>query len=177
MIYFTVIAYFLILIILSLIPNKKEFLFSGKLIFLFRIFFPSWKFFDESTDLYYIKFRVSINYSDEDFSNWELCPQKLKRNWYQFVFNPNGNVSLACDTILNHLYYEIYNNQDDNIYISNLEETTSYKITQNMLQYYIKQNNTHYNYYQFKISVLNNDLEEDLLISSIYKSEHNEHIT
>lgn len=158
--------------ILSLIPDKKEFQFSGKIIFLFRIFFPSWKFFDVSSDMYYIKYRCNTNLESIIESEWILCPPKLERNISQFIFNPQGNIALACDTIQNHLITDIYDLQSENKSFTEIENTNSYKIIQNMIKFFISKNNITSAQYQFKIATLNQDNEEDdIFISRIYLSE------
>jgi hypothetical protein len=158
--------------LLSLIPDNKQFQFSGKIIFLFRIFFPSWKFFDVSSDMYYIKYRSNNIIEKIEQCEWILCPPKLERNISQVIFNPQGNIALACDTIQNHLLTDIYELQGDNKSFSELEKTTSYKIIQNMITFFISKTNETSFQYQFKIASLDQDNEEDdIFISPIYISE------
>lgn len=141
-----------------------------KFIFLFRIFFPSWKFFDESSYLYYLKFRYCKEDEDITLAEWQFCPPKLNRNLMQLLINPDGNIALACESTLQHFYSDLYERQSVHHTIE-LTVLTSYKNIQNLVQYYTEQIAKDFGKYQFKVSVINELEEEDIIVSVIHSRE------
>lgn len=142
----------------------------SKFIFLFRIFFPSWKFFDESSYLYYLKFRYCKDDEDITLAEWQFCPPKLNRNFIQLLINPDANIALACESTLQHFYSDLYE-QQSTINIINLTEITSYKNIQNLVQYFTRLIDNDFEKYQFKVSVMNELEEEDIIVSVIHSRE------
>lgn len=143
-----------------------------KFIFLFRIFFPSWKFFDESSYLYYLKFRYCKEDEDITLAEWQFCPPKLNRTRKQLLINPYGNIALACESTLQHFYSDLYERQSTNNFIA-LAEFTSYKNIQNLVQYFARLIDNDFEKYQFKVSVMNELEEEDIIVSVIHSREEN----
>jgi|GEM_PF-2332717 len=139
----------------------------SKFIFLFRLFFPSWKFFDESSYLYYLKYRFACENEDISQIEWQLCPPKLNRNFMQIVLNPDGNIALACESTLQHFYSDLYESQSSNNSIV-LVELTSYKNLQNLVEFYADKFDKDFCYYQFKIAIMNGIEEEDIMVSKVH---------
>lgn len=145
----------------------------SKFIFLFRIFFPSWKFFDESSYLYYLKFRYCKEDEDITLAEWQFCPPKLNRNLAQLVLNPNGNIALACESTLQHFYSDLYERQTTNNN-NELDKLTSYKNIQNLVQYFAEIIDNGFGQYQFKVSVMNELEEEDIIVSKVHSRDADE---
>lgn len=140
----------------------------SKFIFLFRIFFPSWKFFDESSYLYYLKFRYCKEGEDITLVEWQFCPPKLNRTRLQLLINPDGNIALACESTLQLFYSDLYERQNANNTID-LTGLTSYKNIQNLVQYFARLLNDGFGKYQFKVLVINEkEIEEDIIVSVIH---------
>lgn len=143
-----------------------------RFIFLFRLFFPSWKFFDESSYLYYLKFRYCKENEDITLVDWQFCPPKLNRNLKQMLINPDGNISLACESTLQHFYSDLYERQSTNNF-KELAELTSYKNIQNLVKYFAEIIDKDFGKYQFKVSIMSELEEEDIIVSVIHSKEEN----
>lgn len=136
--------------------------------FIFRIFFPSWKFFDDSGVIYALKYRVCTKIEEMESAPWAVCPPKLKRSWRQLIANPWGNVALACDSVVQHLSASI-NEAVDNDDLIQLSNSVSYQTAQNMAQYFCRQTGLEYRFYQFKLTEQSRDAADtDVMISPVY---------
>lgn len=69
-----------------------------------RAFFPSWRFFDDIGDMPVLWLRVQRQGAPpEDFEPWQPCLPTPKRSGSMLVWNPDGNLRLAYDSLLMHL--------------------------------------------------------------------------
>lgn len=162
-IYFVAFLFILMTFLAFFTPlNKHQF--SSRYFFVFRIFFPSWKFFDSSSEMYFLKYRII----DDIEQVWYDCPPKLDRKWQSLIINTDANIALACDSAIKHLCTDIYDLQnskdeiDTNIDLTN---TNSYKIINNIIEYFIE-NKVYDISYQFKIVALSSTQSEDIILIS-----------
>lgn len=122
----------------------------------FRIFFPSWRFFEAPGD------RLSFSVMSENLSSWhEVSFRQPQRRFFIFFGNPIGNETMACYNLLEHFVQDletIKTNEDT-------ELLTSFQLLQNMAADEIQKIEKDFKKYKFKISL--ND-EDDLLISDWY---------
>lgn len=119
----------------------------------FRIFFPSWRFFEAPGD------RLSFSVMSESQSFWhEVSFHQPIRRFLIFFWNPIGNEKMARYNLLEHFVQDL---EATNTY-EDTELLTSFKLLQNMAAEEIKKIEKDFKKYKFKISL--ND-EEDLLIS------------
>lgn len=163
-----VIAIIVLLLAGVVFSNSGKRRFNSKYMFIFRIFFPSWKFFDDSGVIYALKYRVCTKIEEMESAPWAACPPKLKRSWYQLMVNPKGNIALACDSVIQHLSASI-NEVIDSDSQFQLSDSASYKVAQNMVLYFCRQTEHDYRFYQFKLTEQNHDTTyTDVMISPIY---------
>lgn len=114
----------------------------GKAVFLFRAFFPSWRFFDDLADVPQLEFRWSR--LGEELGPWVLAFEKPKFKFSSLVLNPRGNFALANQSLLSQLLSDLSDLQGgDGTMLSSdraqekIEELTSYRLVKNHVQYQV----------------------------------------
>jgi hypothetical protein len=95
-------AYFGVLS-LSLVFRKRTF--RGPWLFLFRAFFPNWQFFHKvgSVPHLYIRYQDALG----AWSEWQWFYPRRKRHWADLFHNPQGNLLLAQQNLVDHLSSDI----------------------------------------------------------------------
>lgn len=162
MLIFSLCLYFLIITILSVIKTPKI---ENQTLNLFKSMFPSWKFFDESTDTPVLLFRTIQN---EIYSEWNICLPPPKNQWYKLLINPNGNFYLAHHSQIQQLLSELTHFDETKIDLFHLEN--SYLIVENFVRFELKKRKI-LDGFQFKLSSIqlidqkNFKIIEDILIS------------
>lgn len=129
-----------------------------------RLLFPSWKFFDRPGHLIRLDYR--LQHADSAItSNWQPVLQSQKRTWTCLFLNPQGNLHLACQSLVEQLVTQIQNtpeNQLDSIF-----ESTSYQLVKNLAYSHAIQNSglkNQYSFFQLRITID----EDDTLVSPLY---------
>jgi hypothetical protein len=156
------ICYFSALIAFSLLKRSAPSGSLGKVIQLFRAFFPSWRFFedfDEAPVLYY-----RLETGDGSYGTWERCLEKPKRRALDLVFNPHGNYVLAAGSLVQQLLSDIEQVEDSKP--DEAEKLVSYQLTKNLVSYQIKKHQAHARAARFQFKISANT--EDLLLSPSY---------
>jgi len=143
---------------------------ATKLRYLFRSLFPSWQFFAAVTEVPVLYLRISQD--GQNFSPWENALKKPARHWYSLFLNPEGNLFLACNSLLQQAEVEIGDLSP--IEAENYESSVSFNLIKNLVQFCLRQSENNYSHFQFKIGrvLQGSDLQapEDFLISIIYQS-------
>jgi hypothetical protein len=122
----------------------------------FRIFFPSWRFFEAPGD------RLSFAVMSESTSSWhEVSFHQPQRRFLNYFWNPFGNEKMACYNLLEHFVQDLEATKT----YEDTESLISFKLLQNMAALEIQKIEKDFKKYKFKISL--ND-EDDLLISDWY---------
>ena len=104
------------------------------------------------------------------FSEWKSGHEKLRRSFSSVLINPKGNLEHAYNSLLQQL--ESDKEDTDEEKSNDLEFSTSYQLTKNLIEFKIKSSNSDSNYFQFKLtSTLQGAPEdkEDILISLVHK--------
>ena len=164
-----VVIYFFVLFALSRLQTPPV---PGRILYLFRAFFPSWKFFDDYGDVPILFYRMSG--SEKKFGDWVPCLARPKRRLRSFLVNPEGGFYLACTSLLEQVISELEEFEDGGV--ENFERTVSYQLIHNLVRFQIGQRpaSGQSSFYQFKIcsclEELSKPIREDVLISSIYLS-------
>ena len=128
----------------------------GKAVFLFRAFFPSWRFFDDLADVPQLEFRWSR--VGEELGPWILAFETPPFKFSSLVLNPKGNFALANQSLLSQLLSDLSDLQGsqggdgamlsscqggDGAMLSSdqahekIEELTSYRLVKNQVQYQV----------------------------------------
>lgn len=114
-----------------------------------RAFFPSWRFFDDIGDMPVLWLRVQREgASAEDFEPWQPCLPMPKRSWAMLVWNPEGNLRLAYDSLLMHLL------TDADEQPARLSDSVSYQLTEQLVAFQLRQDPQASSVvrYQFKVT-------------------------
>jgi hypothetical protein len=126
-----------------------------KFFFLLRVFFPSWKFFDDAGSL------PKLFYQTEGQSDWIEVSQNPKWSWSYLFLNPVGNFNHALDSLIDQLLIEALSSNPET-----LSASAPYRLVQNWIQKQIRQNHTQIpaSRFLFKISIAL-PTPDDVLIS------------
>jgi len=135
---------------------------SEFLLTFFKPLFPSWKFFDESTDTPVLLYK----YVEE--SEWKIAMPVPARRWFNFLWNPSGNLYLAYHSHMQQLMGDLTHFDDNKLH--EFHEHISYQITENFL----KQKNLTRPFH-FKISAIEKTpagfiILEDIILSQEIRS-------
>ena len=155
-----IVIYFVLILILVLAKRRY---FNSRLLQLLRIFFPSWRFFediDEPPQLYY-----RTGTEPNSFTHWRPCIEKIERKWHQLFLNAQGNTVLAYQTLLHQLIDEIAELPDEER--KDLEKKVSYQLAKRLARLSIPHPYLH-THFQFKLC----SGADDLLISPSYSLEN-----
>ena len=95
---------------------------------LFRVFFPSWKFFDghsETPDLFYREVKAA-----EQYGEWITCiPKTGNRSWKNLFINTRENYLFAAHALVEYLKNDVTDGSDP---------TTSIQLVTNLVRFQIK---------------------------------------
>lgn len=134
-----------------------------------RALFPSWRFFDDIGDAPLLMVRVATS-DDEaaiDTAPWEPCLPTPRRRVTDVLWNPQGNLRLAYDSLLMHLLTDI----DE--HVGPIGSAVSFQLTEQLVAYQLR---THARTdrivrYQFKLMTLaagaSPEQAQDVLISGV----------
>jgi hypothetical protein len=156
-------VFFLFLILVFLFTMARPVYCQSRWLHVFRVFFPSWKFFDEVGEIATLRYRFEAK--ENEWSEWLNFPTKTKMKWYFLFFNPQVNFHLAGQSavqILGEMSMEHAGSAKD---FFQLQE---YRIVQNLVAYVIVEERKLERFgYQFKIEVE----QGDILVSPNYRQE------
>ena len=141
----------------------------SQLLFLFRGFLPSWKFFEESGEIPELWIRQGlITEQNETWQAWTPCLRKLKRSPLIFLWNPHGNLRHAEDTLLQHLVDLI---NDPRAHENQIENSVPFQLILNLVRSQIREDSL--SHFQFKVVGIlpghTTQKMDDLLVSPIYR--------
>jgi len=156
---FLLFAFFALLAVFSLSRRTQL---EGRALFLFRAFFPSWRFFEDLGDAPTILFRTSVD--DAEFGEWQPCLRKIRRRWYHLFLNPEGNRLLACSSAAQLLLADI--EEADEADPGALENTVSYRVIRDWVRYRIHQMLPESASVSYQFKVLAGD--DEVLLSPVY---------
>lgn len=127
------------------------------LLHFFKPLFPSWKFFDESTDTPVLLYKML------DETQWKLAVPLPHRHWSHLFFHPKGNLYLAYHSHMQQLMGDL--TAFDEKRLDEFQHHISYKITANFVKV-LKPPRP----YHFKVSAIKKEGEgfvvlEDILLS------------
>lgn len=161
-------AFFILVVALSLLKTRYI---EGRAIFLLRALFPSWRFFEEITEIPRLSYRW--DQGNTEFGPWTQCFEKPKRKLSNFILNPEGNLLFAYGGILQHLLHDLENIEEDKT--EEFMGSTSYQLVMNLARFHIRQQKeiSENLKFQFKISTLlqgeDDRALEDVFISATHQ--------
>lgn len=100
----TVIACCFVVALLFLTANTS-WLVPGRGMMLLRVLFPSWRFFEELTEIPYLELRWARG--GESLGSWQPALRRPSRRWSALLLNPEVNLALAEQSLLQQLESDI----------------------------------------------------------------------
>lgn len=136
-----IVLYFLILLVTLMVTTKTV---QGPWLFLFRAFFPNWKFYHSLgwQPQLYVRTRRQMQSPDElegktllwtPWSPHSLIYPRAKRNFFNLFHNPNVNIALAHQNLVEHLANDLQALHEH----QNAHDLVSYKLVNRFVQYSI----------------------------------------
>jgi hypothetical protein len=120
----------------------------------FKIFFPSWKFFDDSTLWPKLEYQVNDG-------NWQEFTQRPKVHAFNILFNPDNLVLLNFQTHIQKMLMNLsYLSEID---LENYSKSVDYQQASHFLEYFLRQGNPQLQNFQFKFKI---SLASELIVSS-----------
>ncbi len=159
-------------VVLGLTRLKPRY-FKHRAFLLFRVFLPSWRFFEDMGEVPKLYFRFGIE--DGALGEWLAVEQPESRGLGSLFLNARGNLFLAGNSLVEQLLGDVAElSQAGEVRVSQLRKTVSYRLLGRWVVWQLRAradfetNKAKMTSYQFKISiVLYGALMEDLLFSSI----------
>lgn len=129
MIKFFIIFFALVIFIQVVFKNKTI---NSKWLNYFKFLFPSWCFFDESSDTPVILYRTM------DMKDFQIALEPHSINLLNIFSNPRHNLYMNFNSVQQQLLNEIYDNQNNKDF--NLKELPSFKLALSFIRNYILNN-------------------------------------
>lgn len=141
---------------------------------LFRAWIPSWRFFETLSAQPVLFFRVTAANdanAEAGAGEWQLALKRPPRSLFSIFLNAEGNLHLACYTLLDQLEEDISELTPAELEV--FPQSPSYQLVQNLVCFLLKERLqlTVGTRYQFKISrSLPSDqpVFEDILVSPVH---------
>jgi len=138
---------------------------------LFRVLFPSWRFFDGPIEQPVLFYRVAAG--GGEWSAWQVALRRPPRKWHSLFLNGEGNLFLACYTLLDQLEDDL--GKMDVPDGEAFERSASFQLTRNLVCFLLRERGEMRNgcRYQFKVSRMLADGSppcfEEILLSPAYE--------
>ncbi len=127
-------------------------------LFLLRVLFPSWRFFE--TIGVVPRLEVRTRGPDGEWQAWQRALRPPRRDWSTVVFNPAGNLHFARQSAVEHLVSEAEAHEGPPEWLTS---SSSYRIVQTLA----KEAASGSEWFQFKIVQVDTDgTQEDFLVSA-----------
>jgi hypothetical protein len=152
---------------------------SRRVLQLFRAWIPSWRFFETLIEQPVLFYRiVSAETSSGDGSNqangageWQLALRRPPRSLFSVVLNAEGNLHLACYTLLDQLEEDI--GDLNPAQLDSFSQSPSYQLVQNLVCFVLRERHqlSAGTRYQFKVSrqlARETPEFEDILVSPVH---------
>ena len=121
---------------------------------LFKVFFPSWKFFDELGEPPVLYYRLI--FSNGEPGPWLVCMENQTRGFGALFLNAQGNLRMACNSLVERLIGDV--NETPVKSPADISNSVSYQLVQNLVR-----NRVGAARFQFKIV----SGKEDILVSPL----------
>lgn len=130
-----------------------------------RLFFPSWRFFEDFGPTPVLSARVMTG--SQEFGPWQETLPAAPRSAGMLFLNPFGNLRLALMDLVDRLLADAAR-----LSPQELEQSLSFRLVRNAVEFSLrKQGHQGTRRYQFKISLQDSAGTEDLLVSETFESE------
>ena len=121
------VVYFGFLMVALLVGGR---FFQHQLLFLLRSFFPNWKFFHALGWVPRLYWRDEISPSEPTWSEWALLLPRYQRRLSHLVFNPQVNLALSEQNLVEHLSSDISDSAPD----AKVQDFVTYRMVERLVQ-------------------------------------------
>ena len=133
----------------------------------FRIFIPSWRFFESTGDLALLQYRMHM--PNQRVTGWQDCLSKPSASFLSFFINPQGNFYLAAQTLVEQTLV----NLNDDSFRLNFSQSSTYQMLQALVRAQICQHQDLAPVsYQFKITVQSATAQDGTVEDAVISQEH-----
>jgi hypothetical protein len=108
---FVIVVLYFILMGLSLFWRSP--IMAGRWFFLLRSFFPNWKFYQSTGHIPMLFFRCSTCREALETAEWQLMYPRAERRWWHLFHNPETNLKLAQQNLIDHFHADLYELSED----------------------------------------------------------------
>ncbi len=153
--------------LITLLSSLKPRYIPGRAIYLFRAFFPSWRFYEDICEMPMLYYRTL-----EPAGDWKLAWQKPLRSWSTIFVNPQVNYLFACQGLLNQVENDV-NELGEGAH-EEFSNSVSYRLLENLVRYSMRaEGDGAATRYQFKLmaAIQGEDAFQDVLISPVIERE------
>ncbi len=112
-------AYF---VVLAWSLRRRSRVLQGRWWFFLRAFFPNWKFYHAVGRPPRLHVRARL--ADGQWLPWRLVYPRAQRRWHHLLHNPQVNLALASQNLVDHLAHDINEWPDD----ADISECVSYQL-------------------------------------------------
>ena len=142
-------AYFLVLIA-SLILKTP--IIKGPWLFLLRAFFPNWKFFHAVGYVphLYARSAVPLASGELQWSDWVLIYPRRERRLSHFVHNPDTNIGLAQQNMVDHFWADLHDLSEGD----DPRSLVSYKMMQRLSDQVLRARDVNFTHRQFELRMV-----------------------
>jgi hypothetical protein len=123
---------------------------TGPWLFLLRSFFPNWRFFHRMGHVPTLYVRYA--YAEHNWSAWQSTLPRAQRSLMQLFHNPEINLALANQNLVDHLSADLQVLRDD----QNVEELVTYQLITRHARNFLQQQQLSFpiQQYQFQLRLM-----------------------
>ncbi len=105
------VVYFVVLLTTLVVKTPTV---KGPWLFLLRAFFPNWKFFHAVGHVPQLFARAATlsQAGHSEWSDWALIYPRRARHWFHLLHNPDTNLGLAQQNLVDHFWADLYDLPD-----------------------------------------------------------------
>ena len=161
---YLLLAYFLFLLITLLVRTR---IVQGPWLFLFRAFFPNWKFYHAVGYVPHLWIRYQTD--GHSWLPWSRHYPRKKRQLKDLFFNPIGNIQLAKQNLVDHWCNDLVAAQE----VQPLNPLVSQQLVERMVRLWVANDHPFYlvSRYQFQLRLEKTDVNGNIESQVVFTSE------
>jgi hypothetical protein len=142
-------AYFLLLIATLVIKTP---VIKGPWLFLLRAFFPNWKFFHAVGHVphLYARSAVKLASGELQWADWVLLYPRRARRWHHLVHNPDTNLGLAQQNMVDHFWADLHDLPDG----VDPRGLVSYQMMARLVEQVLRERDVNFTHSQFELRMV-----------------------
>lgn len=136
---------------------SKSRVIRGPWLFLFRAFFPNWKFFHAVGHVPHLFARpVHLDRQDDtDAPAWLLIYPRRSRRWLHIVHNPDTNLGLAQQNLVDHFWGDLFDLPDG----ADARQLVTYAMVSRLVEQQLRAHFGALTHFQFELRMVLDDVQ------------------